>query len=1350
MNIQSCKLIPSVKNKNGEFVDSKLFKDLLSFTKNNRSLTIRLYKTIISARFKSDFFNKIDIDDNNEPTLSSVLKNVDTSILAKDIEITSTIDKKAGGIDNDGNRILKENTIDNYKSMYEAAKKANDESLVKDKFVTIVNTDENGMLYIETIAIDKLSDKIQKASTYNYMLIEKLESLFDEFGIDRGILYETYKEISDFSAIKDNNVAERLLNSIMAIAQKSKGNLFSTGGNNKAASLFVLNHLKTKGVDIINRFESTVMADSNLQKALLGDNAYEQLSKVYDNERLGKEALLVGLFALINEDISPSSTGYSSMISSLLKTIRDTYSGVNINSIINAFNEVDSKLNDFETHQNINFGYADILIKNNAVNAKQSERAKVKAISIRKLLEKMISLDIKQYELYSHRLDKSKSGSKYAEGLEKWQKEHKEQLNEIKIKLAKEEYADGIVSFMQNMLNDLSIITSKKIPEVIDASLPISSKAFKLGNIINYIKKYDSIAEELSKYDMFFDDDEINNKIISLIKQANDLVNNIKLNVKRESINTFGSFLSAFLSEDGISITSGKQARKITKEDIPILLETAEEDMSLINTWLVSPSHARNVIIKLSDQAMKDCKERKRQRVLSIQKQISAKFEALKKSGIKNTDFIFEKHQNGELSIRYKSDINWTKFFDDKESFMNYLREKYGDNPRGDEYKAMQKEKAAWFKEYTDEYGNPKISKYKTDFKAGWTNEQIEYYDTFMSIRNSLIDMIPSSIYKEDPMLAIQVTKDTWERIKSSSIDVMGKQLIEAAKDQLITKVDDTNYGTKSGLSDFAGKEVMTIPIFFTKKVKNESDLSRDCTSTLLAFADSCINYDEMSNVVDVFEIGKEVMEDAVANVKRGDKQVTEKKTILGQVIQSPIKENAKRSLDAYNNLLETQLYHRYMKQDNMVTGKNFEIKYTKAAQLLNRFTALNTLALNGLAAIAAVGNDMLNIESEALAQEFFTNKDLKMADKAYFKDLPTLMGELGNPIKTSKLGLFLEQFDVLHEYEHNILDMGFDTSKIKKALSENSLYFLMTAGSHWGEARTAIAQAMNSKIKSDDGTTEKSLWDILTVKYVDESDKSLGATLVVEDGFTLTTEDISKYTNSFIGLNVRLFGAYNQANKTALERTAAGSLVFLFRKFLIPGINRRFAKADYNMDLDKETEGYYRSFGTFLKNLLDDSDGLRFHILAKYEQLTPTQQKNVIRACNELGMLMVLTVFSMILSGSGWSEKDRNWAERFVAYMTTRMKTEAAALTPFGVLGETWNIIKSPAASVNTLETFGSFMKVFNPYNYEGVGGEDALVKSGRYKGHNKAYKYAMNMVPMNRTVYKFFHPEEAAIAFR
>ena len=113
-------------------------------------------------------------------------------------------------------------------------------------------------------------------------------------------------------------------------------------------------------------------------------------------------------------------------------------------------------------------------------------------------------------------------------------------------------------------------------------------------------------------------------------------------------------------------------------------------------------------------------------------------------------------------------------------------------------------------------------------------------------------------------------------------------------------------------------------------------------------------------------------------------------------------------------------------------------------------------------------------------------------------------------------------------------------------------------------------------------------------------------------------------------------------------------------------------------------------------------------------------------------------------MGNADWDKKDNPWGKRITNYLASRAKMEIGAFTPFGIFGETFNLLKSPMASINTLEKAGDLVDLVNPWAW------NQELKSGRYKGHSKAYKSLMQNIPMNHTIYKMFHPEESLIAFR
>ena len=75
---------------------------------------------------------------------------------------------------------------------------------------------------------------------------------------------------------------------------------------------------------------------------------------------------------------------------------------------------------------------------------------------------------------------------------------------------------------------------------------------------------------------------------------------------------------------------------------------------------------------------------------------------------------------------------------------------------------------------------------------------------------------------------------------------------------------------------------------------------------------------------------------------------------------------------------------------------------------------------------MAASAQDMANVNQEAVAGEFFSAGELFKADGIYFKNLPGILKEIGTDIKSSKLSLFIEKFDILHDYENEVRELSF------------------------------------------------------------------------------------------------------------------------------------------------------------------------------------------------------------------------------------------------------------------------------------------------------------------------------------
>lgn len=1334
-----CVYIPSVFDKEHNVRESKLFTGLLSLNNNDRNQTIKDYSYLKSDYFKNKYSYLVGEDDAGEPLLEDIIKHK----LIDEGKVITRLNTEIGGLDKDGKRIYMPDTTENYMKLSKIATEFNSSNPNAKNYTAVVSRNENGI----SVAIDKNSEDIAFKSAEmqeNYLLMQSLYSILNRLGLSNEDLHNV---LDNFYKHHYENPASEMDNS--KVAQSVASDLIkATGyfGNNDYHSAPSVDGV----VLLLELLKDDVLVKRYLaanRKRILDESTEEERARLEENNA---QLLRIAAANILDaaEDIktgkkieSPIAPLAERVVKRLGNFVNDDLDAVEIASAKDvasqaAFDNSKQDSQDDKTKKSQKKKLDDI---------KSTHTLDKSAVKARKILQDSIDKAVKKAIFYTESLQnqiRAAKDEKDIEALKKKEENYRNRMADFLEKqrkfLKNQQFNLGIENYVTEALKEVKSV-KEKLDKAISESLPLDEKARLLINCLRIIQSNQETIESLTVAENESEGIKLSENATKELHDLRSMFNTLETLYGEQSLLTFSKYLEKFLDH---TITYGNKS--ISKSDIIELLRTAEKDTGFGETWLLSAADNSDIIIKLSDKALKASKERKRQKTLDITRRLKNAASKLPNS---NTDFMFERHADGTIAGRYISDTNWTLFFENRNNFEEYLLNKYGKNPKGQKAKDKLKERREWRKTNLDKDGNPNKNFYYVDVEALLTPEQFEYYKTFMDIRNELISYLPIGLYDGDPYKAIQIQKDMWERIKSTSPTQWTKQAFKELKNSIVTRTDETMFGLR-GKTDFAGKEMFSVPIYFVNSV-DENDLSTDTVSTLAAFADMAINYDEMMAVADIFELGRDVMEERTANVTKNGKNRIEKLKGFGSTVNTVLTHDNNNFVTRYNELLKSQLYGRYMNDGTFIEGDNWEIKSNKAASVLNKISSLNQLALNGLAGFAAVGNDMINVESEALAGRWFNNGELRKADQIYLKELPYVLGETGKRIKTSKLSLFIEQFDVLHEYDQSIRDLEWDKGRIKKLMSSNSLYIFMHMGSHWGETRTALAQAQHIKILSDDGTEEKSLWDILTTEPIDPDNPEGGYKLTTIPGYTLTEEDITKYTRKFMGANERLFGAYNLADRNALQATAIGQLLFLYRKFMVPAFVRRYGASNYNLDLDEETEGYYRTTARFFYDLARDSKDLGRNLKMYWNELSEYQKGNIKQAINELSVVAVLSGLIAILTAADFDKKDNPWHKRFLAYMSKRMKTEAQAFTPFGVFGETFNVLKSPAASIKTLEGLGDVLGIFNPWHYVG---EDAIIQSGRYKGHVKAYRDFMNspFVPMNKTIWKMLHPEESLVAFR
>ena len=1342
---RNCAIIPQVRNNRDQVVDSRLFKDLLAYTGNNRTEATRLYLITKSSEFIKNWNPKLTLDENNEPTLRSLLQKTNIKDVIPESKVLERLNREIGyykrGMDRPA---LWVNSDENYQKLLQKAISFNQTSDFRDDYVakiTKIQDTESPRIFIG-IKVEK-RNKVNSIEAdkmaYNANLNSRLRDILAAKGITIGALTDLEKRLG-INGVTDFDVARTAANGMIEMIRLANG----IEGEKALPEEFAHFAIEAMGESpLINRLINN-LSSSGLIGEILGDE-YETYNTLYkgDTAKLAKEAAgkLLAKHLLKSEPIGQKP--YKNLLERVISAIKSFFKTINVNQIQKAIYEADKDFG--RLARDILNGRMDEEISID--NIKSSDlfyQTNERIQRDRKVLQNIINNELKRLKIYEKRNPNSQFSTN-----------QRLLIDRLEMELYDNNEIEGIYSFLDNALEELQKV-SYRLELLRDTpATNVNERASVLRDVRNYMYSYKNIIEDIRKAlvdEERYDDNRYGQRVRVLLNDTSNLLGDLFVKYNSVSMPLFVDFIKPFVGEN-IMIPFGKFKGKVIKAED--LVKMADKDISFFDRWLDSMADSSDYMLKVMDQAVKKSKEQARSRTIDVMKQLQAATIKLEKAGIKNTDWMFERDSKGNLSGNYISEINQALFKEKVREMFKSLNEKYGKNPVGENAEKYKKERQAWFDanmEIVNGKKVPKMSIYDNKQYQRLNAAQKEYYDTVMNIKSQLDSYLPEKYTTLTN--AVKIRKDLLERVKSSDGVRSGtKQIWKSIKDEFIRRTDDVDFGDRATVKDFEGNEVQTLPIYFTKLKEGESanDLSTDIVSTLTAYAAMANDFDEMNKVIDVLELGRDLLRERQVIQTQGGKPLVEKFKAVGRKVESKLTKEgeATRFVQRLNDFFEMQVYGRYM-ADEGTFGKT-NIDKGKVANFVNRVTSMNNLALNVLSGISNIATGKVMMRIESFAGEFFNEKNTITADRIYGQSLPAYLAEIGNRVKTSKLALWDELFNVMQEYEQDVREVNFDRKTwFSRMFGTSTLFFMNNAGEHWMQNRTSLALADAYKMKAPNGKIV-SLWDAMEVVPIDKNNKKLGAKLQLKqgykkaDGSDFTQDDIIKFSRRSAAINQRMHGIYNKADRSAVQRLAIGRMGMMFRKWIKPSLNRRFKSASYNYDLDAWTEGYYRTSGRFLLQLARDLRETQFNIATRWNELTSTEKANIKRALTETGhFLAVMAIIGLI----EWSDdKDRPWLVRMTEYQMRRLYTELGAMIPGkSMISEGLKIIKSPAAGVNTIENILDLTKLLNPWNYTDE------IQSGRYEGHSTAYKsfFESPVIPMNRTIYRGLHPETGIPFFK
>ena len=1346
---RKCAIIPQVRNSKGEAVSSRLFRDLLAYAPNRQEAT-RIYLITKSRDFIDNWNPRLQMDENGEPTLGSLLKKTGLGSVFDGQKILRNLNEGIGHYHRTGRARLYPNNDENYRMLVQRAIRFNTRSEFREDYVASVEKvwdNEGNRVHISPLvrARNRMNSLEADNMQYNHALNDRLREILASHGIGTGALTDLERRrgvagVTDFSQARDAATG------IIELIRLADG----IRGERALPEEFAHFAIEAMGDNpLVNRLVNH-LANNSLAGGILGDDygTYDSLYKG-DESRLAREAAgkLLARHLLQSEPVPSSS--YRSLLERLVNAVKDFFRGLGASQFRKAMLEADRGFS--RLAGDILAGRMDEAIDVGNIGTSEAFYSVTERVDRdRALLQKIIDNELKRLMIYEKRNPDSRFSTN-----------QRLLIDRLELELADNSEIEGIYMFLDNALEELGKVSNRLEALRNAPATGLNERAGVLRDIRNYMYSYrriaDSVREALREEEKS-PDNRYGRRVRVALDNVTTMLDDLAVDYNTVSMPLFVDFIRPFVG-DSLVVPFGKYRGKTL--DAEELVKVADRDISFFDRWLDSMADSSDYMLKVMDQAVKRSKEQARLRTIDVQKELQAAAIRLEQAGVKDTEWMFERDSRGNLSGNYISGINHALFGERMRAMFRSLDEKYGRNPAGENADKYNEERRNWFNanmETVDGVRQPRKSIYESMEFRRLNRAQREYYAAVMDIKARLDALLPDRYTRLNS--AVKIRKDLVERVKSSeSVKSGARQVWESIKDNFIRRTDDTDFGEKATVKDFEDREVQMLPVYFTRLRKGESanDLSTDITGTMTAYAAMANDFDEMNRVIDVLEVGRDLLRERQVTQTEGGKPMVERFRAAGRKVESRLTGTGDKSrfMERLDDFFEMQVYGKYMADEGTFGRTN--IDKGKVTNFVNRVTSMNTLALNVLSGISNVATGKVMMRIESFSGEFFNERNTLKADRIYGRELPAFLAQLGDRVKTGKLALWDELFNVMQEYEQDTREVNFDRKTwFSRMFGTSALFFMNNAGEHWMQNRTSLALADAYRMKAPDGKPA-SLWDAFEVVPLDSSNRKLGARLQLKQGYTkadgsaFTREDIIRFSRKSAAINQRMHGIYNKADRSAVQRLAIGRLGMMFRKWIKPSLNRRFKSATYNYDLEAWTEGYYLTAGRFMNALFQDLRKAQFDIAGKWNEMTPTERANVRRALTEVAHFLAVAAAIGLIE---WSDdRDRPWLVKMVEYQLRKLYTELGALTPTPeMVSEGVRILKSPAASVNTVEKALNLIDLMNPMNYETFNGEDAILQSGPYKGKSKAQQSLLKspLAPMYNTVMRGVYIEDQIPFFK
>lgn len=552
-----------------------------------------------------------------------------------------------------------------------------------------------------------------------------------------------------------------------------------------------------------------------------------------------------------------------------------------------------------------------------------------------------------------------------------------------------------------------------------------------------------------------------------------------------------------------------------------------------------------------------------------------------------------------------------------------------------------------------------------------------------------------------------------------------------AVEDFAITKEDDLDF-VKEFSTMPNGDPIKVIPTRFITPLEDTNSISTDAVSAVVQFYNMAANYKNMSAKQDEVEL--------MLNLLRQLSIRTSKE------LKGPGSTNVYKQ----SQLLVDRLMYGRNKTPIEGNVLGYDINFGKALDIVRGFVTKVNLSGNLWSIGTSFFTDTTYTTLEAKMGRYFDLEDLNFAKSEFARELPNMMQNIGNPNPKGRLPYLLMLNQVVKD-NRELFDR-LDQSQVLRSINQNFWFAGYTQSDYTVKSHTLLSIYHNYRLVDNEGFMSKQ-------QYIDKfypNDRKKGAVefkqltttlydayielpngdVVVDDKYKslITDRLLNDVRNRIEIISRRIDGTIREVDKAAVHANAMASYLVLHRNFMISALHDRFKPKQYNLDLQTIEEGYYRSTGRFLKNIIANRHFAIKQLLADYNNMQEYEQYAVRRVLNELVLIAASTVVALTIASIVDGDDDYDtWLTQSITYLAMRSAFEFRTMyNPFEFMA----LIKSPTAAFNWFDNISSFINLINPASYIGDRTPFTIIDRGVYKGMPVILKNIIKVTPFKSVI--------------